>query len=358
MDRLTRSQMREVANLRTRWAAAAACAEPADRLAAEAAVERAYRAARLQPPTILWCDGPLQFAEAWRETNAGDIGGNVRREICERPLAAVVIFAESRLSLSIRHAVVNATRSPASTTVAVNEAVNAAIQETRPLFWTRLWSGWGSRVRRFRDSGWGQPDYAWLAACEYFAQLCEFEDHGGFQAAVDVALTSGWVVPYERVCWLGERPTALKVDDRGRLHSAAGPALSYRDGLSIYMWKGVQVPDWMIEQPSLITPSFIERHPDFLLRRCMIEILTPAKYVANGGAIPVAKDETGVLWRKQWWNNDAWAAVEVVNGTAEPDGSFKHYFLQVPPHVRSPREAVAWSYGLTEAEYARLSVRT
>jgi hypothetical protein len=358
MDRLTRSQTRQVAQLRSRWAAIAACAEPADRPAAEAGVERAYRAARLAPPRIVWCDGPLQFAEAWREGSSQEIGGNVRREICERPLAGVVVFAESRLSLSVRHAVINATRLPASTSVAVNEAVNAAINEARPSFWARLASGWRMRVPRFGESGWGQPDYAWLAACEYFADLCGFEDNGAFDAALSIAKTSGWVVPYERVCWLGERPTALHVDSRGRLHCATGPALSYRDGLTVHMWKGVPIPNWMIEQPHLITPQFIERHPDFLLRRCMIEILTPARYVANGGALPVAKDDTGVLWRKQWWNNDAWAAVEVVNGTPDPDGSFRHYFLQVPPHVRSPREAVAWTYGLTEAEYARLRVRT
>ena len=51
------------------------------------------------------------------------------------------------------------------------------------------------------------------------------------------------------------------------------------------------------------------------------------------------------------------AAVEVVNGTAEPDGTRKHYFLQVPPTVRSAREAVAWTYGLTEQRY-RPKLRT
>ena len=47
----------------------------------------------------------------------------------------------------------------------------------------------------------------------------------------------------------------------------------------------------------------------------------------------------------------------MINGTPEPDGSHKRYFLQVPPTVRTPREAVAWTYGLSERQY-RPVVRT
>ena len=66
----------------------------------------------------------------------------------------------------------------------------------------------------------------------------------------------------------------------------------------------------------------------------MIEILTPERFIAQGGAYRIAQDETGVLWRQRWrW--EAWAAVEVINGTPEPDGTHKRYFLQVPANMRS-----------------------
>jgi hypothetical protein len=69
----------------------------------------------------------------------------------------------------------------------------------------------------------------------------------------------------------------------------------------------------------------------------------------------VAEDETGVLWRAV---GDAWAAVEVVNGTPQPDGLREHHFLQVPANLPTPRAGVAWSYGLEEHEYRRLVFRT
>ena len=92
------------------------------------------------------------------------------------------------------------------------------------------------------------------------------------------------------------------------------------------------------------------------VRRCMIEVMTPERFIREGGAYRISQDETGILWRQRWrW--EAWAAVEVINGTPEPDGAHKHYFLQVPANMRCAREAVAWTYGLSEQRY-RPTVRT
>lgn len=43
--------------------------------------------------------------------------------------------------------------------------------------------------------------------------------------------------------------------------------------------------------------------------------------------------------------------VKVVNGTPEPDGSFKDYYLSVPPDMETAKEAVAWTYGLHPDDY-------
>jgi hypothetical protein len=67
------------------------------------------------------------------------------------------------------------------------------------------------------------------------------------------------------------------------------------------------VPAWIIKRPELINVRNIGTAIDPQVRRCMIEILTPARFVAEGGAVRVSTDETGVLWRQRWrW--EAWAA--------------------------------------------------
>src|SRR5262249_8187912 len=163
-----------------------------------------------------------------------------------------------------------------------------------------------------------------------------------------IAKSAGWFVPHEHVCWICERPNRLLMDVGGRLHCHDGPAVSYPDGWCAHVWKGVQVPAWVIEHPAAITPWRIADTFDPQVRNCMIEIMTPERFVREGGASLVCQDETGILWRRLWGHRGvtigSWTAVEVINGTPESDGSRKHYFLRVPSRMRSAREAVAWTY--------------
>jgi hypothetical protein len=46
--------------------------------------------------------------------------------------------------------------------------------------------------------------------------------------------------------------------------------------------------------------------------------------------------------------------VEVVDATAEHDGTRRRYALRVPPMVRTGREAVAWTFGLDAGDYEPL----
>jgi hypothetical protein len=343
---------------------------PADRAVTEAGVRIAYRTAGLREPRrIVWAGGPKELARSWAEERAaGRAGENVKWPLFDQVLSRAVSQIDGRVSHQVRDAIWSGARdSPrAVTAVAVSEAVMLAVGDVRPSLMTllrRLARRFGARRRdaraSFRESGWGQHDVAWLVTYRFLNEVC------GLAAETEVlrglwmlAESAGWVVPHAEICWLAERHEVLSVDQRGRLHSAKGPALRYPDGWTLYAWKGVPLQPWMITNPGRITPEAIDRQPDPVIRRCMIEILTPARYIALGGAVRVAQDETGVLWRKHWWGPDAWAAVEVVNGTAEPDGTRKHYYLQVPPNVRSAREAVAWTYGMTEYQYANLRMRT
>lgn len=296
------------------------------------------------------------------------IGANVRAELFDAIFSRTVSAVERACGRSFRQAVAEGMRlgRPTPLGSAIVAATMQAINEpvTRPLLSFRWWS---ARRRRnamlarltFQDSGYSQHELGWLGTYQYLHEVCGIEEAGEhLMGQWQLAGNIGWIVPHARVCWLAERHHVLKSDTAERLHSAEGPALAYRDGLSIYAWKGVQVPAIMIDQPQRITARTIDRELDPVIRRCMIDILSPARYIATGSPVRINQDETGTLWRKLWWGFDAWAAVEVVNGTPEPDGTYKRYYLQVPPTVRTAREAVAWTYGLTEHQYAQLKLRT
>jgi hypothetical protein len=70
----------------------------------------------------------------------------------------------------------------------------------------------------------------------------------------------------------------------------------------------------------------------------------------------IQRDACGKLWRCHL-DDEIYTMAEVENGTPEPDGSRRRYFLRVPPTARTPREAIAWTYGLTADQY-EIIVRT
>jgi hypothetical protein len=367
-----------------RWAAAHSSCEPADRGTAEEGIRLAYASAGLAPPQrIIWCGGPLEIAQHLAAASADDlIGANVKAEVFDRVRDRVGTFAEvfwkevlvaaTQLTdrKSIGAAVDDYNRCKA-VSAAVNRLVRDAADES--LFGLRLRARHAAlRLRGgprllprsgFDEVAVGPHDVASLGVYEYLHDILAWQEPTQpMQGLWKIAKSAGWIVPHEHVCWISERPSILRTDARARLHGADSPALQYRDGWSAYAWKGVQVPAWTIEHPERVTRSDLANTFDPVLRNCLIEIMTPERFIESGGPARVSQDDTGVLWRKLWGYRGvtigSWTAVEVVNGTAESDGSRKRYVLRVPSRMRSAREAVAWTYGLTAEQYAGLELRT
>jgi hypothetical protein len=367
-----------------RWANAHLACAPADRPTAEEGVRLAYAAAGLAPPQrIVWCGGPLEIAEQLAAARPADaIGANVKAEVFDQVRDRVGTFAE----IFWKEVLTAATQLSGQETVGgavaeydksklVSAAINRAVlgaanpllraMRTRARHAAMRWRGLPRLLPRkgFDEVAVGPHDLASLGVYEYLHDVLAWQEPiQDMRGLWKIAKSAGWMVPHERVCWISERPSALRTDGQGRLHCPDGPALRYRDGWSVYAWKGVIAPAWAIEHPESITGSTIADTFDPVQRNCLIEIMTPERFIRSGGASQVASDETGILWRKYWRHRGAtvgsWAAVEVVNGTSEPDDSRKHYFLRVPSRVRTAREAVAWTYGLTDDQYAQLDLRT
>ncbi len=55
------------------------------------------------------------------------------------------------------------------------------------------------------------------------------------------------------------------------------------------------MPAWTIEHPERITRSDLANTFEPVLRNCLIEIMTPERFVKSGGPARVSEDDTGVL---------------------------------------------------------------
>jgi hypothetical protein len=366
---LTPEQRAALGRYRARWVAIRRSSEPADRGAAEEGVRLAYRAVGLEPPVrLVWCDSPIALAGLARRASRAD-GPNLKPALIGRLRRRVTAMVRGRIDARAR-ALVESIVDPAdaliasvaeqvmTATVQENASLLALVRRSYPLTWSdaaRVLAG----KQGFRYSAIGQHELSWLGPFDYFRDLFGLrEQTEPLRGLWQIAAGLGWLQPHRHTCWLAERPQSLHGDARDRLHHAEGPALRFVDGWQVWAWKGVEVPRWVIEHKDNITLASIDGESNVQVRRCMIEIMTPERYVAQGGADRIAEDETGILWRKSWLAADAWAAVEVINATPEPDGTRKHFFLQVPAHIRTAREAVAWSYGMSANVYANLVMRT
>ncbi len=371
IDELTPEQVAQLDHHQQTWTDACQSTAPVDRSAAEAGVDRAYRAAGRPPPAhIVWCNGPIELACDWERSRRVRGGGaNLRAALFDRQRVFADLTIATRLGPQTRKQMRARSRLQTSTVGrAVMQAVLNGVSTGHPSAGRGLWRALTSVLRLRRSvrtwltlgqSGYCQHELTWLATYAFLHDACglRFETEA-LEGHRLLGMNAGWVVPHEHVCWLSERHCKLSFDAGGRLHGPSEPALAYPDGWTCYAWKGIMVPADVIARPERITLDRIDQERDIFVRRCLIEILTPQRFIEMGGAARLAQDETGTLWHKTWWAGDAWAAVEVVNGTPHPDGTYQRYFLQVPPEIRSARAAVAWSYGMSEAQYARLGVRT
>jgi hypothetical protein len=144
-----------------------------------------------------------------------------------------------------------------------------------------------------------------------------------------------------------------------RLHHDTHAALE-SDIVNMYCWHGVMVPPFVILRPDRITIAGIDRVHNAEVRRAMIEryrhgeeIHGAAAFIRDGGGERLDHDERyGTLWRRNMPNDEPVVMIEVVNRTREPDGSFKRYWLRVPPNMPTAREAVAWTFNMPAEQYA------
>jgi hypothetical protein len=60
----------------------------------------------------------------------------------------------------------------------------------------------------------------------------------------------------------------------------------------------------------------------------------------------------GTLYRRDIPGDEPIVILEVINSTAEPDGSWKRYWLRVPPQMQTAHEASAWTIDMLAKDYA------
>jgi hypothetical protein len=400
IERLTDSQIARFPEFVDRWTKISLCTDPADRPRAEAAIRDMYRRGGIKPPsTIVWCGSPLSQglthaffvnraltqstgvtrttvgAGVWaslessvRASPEGGVGAtmhdSVWSTVSDRVWSHVWSSMWSSVEDSVWDRVLNSVLAPVRDSVetsawAMGASVRASVSAD-------VWDSVGDTIRvSVEANGWEHPygpnAPAWLAFYRYFHDVVGLtEQTEKLSGLWELAQSAGWALPHRDICWVSERHHVLSRDDDGLLHSLTGPACAYPDGWAIYAIHGVRVPQDVIERPQEIDVARIHNESNAEVRRIMIEryrhgeeINGAAAFLRDAGAERLDHEERyGTLWRHNIPGDEPIVMIEVVNATPEPDGSFKRYWLRVPPSAKTAREAVAWSFNMPAGEYA------
>jgi len=207
--------------------------------------------------------------------------------------------------------------------------------------------------RQTWECGFGTHDAGWVSHYD-FLRTIGIKGIASLDGIINLTRVCGWWWPYRDLCILTERPVALKRDNRGRLHNEKGMVVRYSDNWGFYAWHGVIVPEDVIMLAEPITLERIAEERNVEVRRVLIERFGLDNYIKSGRLIKIHQDKCGTLWRMDVAGDEPIMVVQVINSTAEPDGIFKEYFLRVPPSMVRAKQAVAWTFGLTEDEYVPL----
>jgi hypothetical protein len=347
IESLTEAQIARFPEFVERWTQIGLCTDPAERPRAEAAIREMYRQGGLESPArIVWCGSPLsqQLTEViimdrkW----AKEIGDSVH----------VVPTVWHNVVTSVRYSVDDSVR--ASVEAGVLDSVRDSVGDSVPdNMWAVVWNCLGNSL-------YGSHDAGWLAFYRYFHDVTGLTTQTEKLSGLwELAQSAGPALQHRDICWVSERHHILERDGRGRLHCLNGPAVAYPDGWAIYAVHGVRVPRHVIEEPGKIGLASIRVERNIEVRRVMIEryrhgeeVSGAAAYVRDSGAERLDHDERfGTLYRRNIHYDEPIVMLEVVNSTPEPDGSFKRYWLRVPPHMQTAREAVAWTFNMPGKDY-------
>lgn len=118
-----------------------------------------------------------------------------------------------------------------------------------------------------QDQVFGSHDCAWVAFYDFFDKVLKVPDVIPLRGLIRLAELCGWWTPYADFAILQDRQEVLKLNEQRQLHCTDGPALKYRDGISLYMINDQCFARHVIEEPNKITVDEIKTEQNAECRR-------------------------------------------------------------------------------------------
>ncbi len=237
---LTHEQAQQIPAYADRWRQIALSTEPIDRQTAAQAVLSAYEIAAISRPKIVFCDSPYaaflytrqEEPPAWGETSnlLGDnVACHLRRQIHGRLYSQISAQLNEELIRDLCR---------------MNKPEEEQLLRNLPEMTFDLWTE--ILVKQLGVESWevDLEEPSPIDPMEWASQRGNFLDYCisvlncdydpvNWQVFQALVRDCGWIVPYEKVCLICERPTDISFDGHCPVYAVGEAVMRYTDGFSI-----------------------------------------------------------------------------------------------------------------------------
>lgn len=175
-------------------------------------------------------------------------------------------------------------------------------------------------------------------------------DEKKWQAFQLLVKNCGWLLGFEKICIVCDRPTKLSLDNQNRLHAEGKPAISFADGYSLYSYHGVTLPEKYGKlHPKEWQAQWLLEETNSELRRVLIQGIGYSKICQDLQAIELDFWQEYTLLKI-----DSYIDIEsiyLLKMTCHSTG-FIH-FWRVSPDIKSAKDAIRWrNWGIDPEEFS------
>lgn len=187
---------------------------------------------------------------------------------------------------------------------------------------------------------------AWKARLDYMAKDFPFTTEGIVRLTNEIGNLHSDTEPAWR------SPTRVIWYKDGRKHGIDADKF----GSISYYYENIRIPPKFhqaVTNPDILSIEEVLTHTNTECRYVGIKIIGHDKIRSseNCKLIDVCEKTGMELFSISGVFEDPILYLKVINSTMEPDGTYKNYYLCVPPNMKTCKQAVSWTFRMEEDQY-------
>ena len=337
---------------REKWRQIGLSIAPIDRPQATAAVNTAYNIIGFPEPEIIFCDSPyiaLQAVEPLRIRDSGlETGSEIRNKIHNE----LYDILRSQLGRELENKIYSQLYNPLYA-----QLMNQLHVHIKDEVYVKLARKLGGKFQRF----WIDQTYqnngivSQVSAChgswvDFCISVLNLEyDRPLYSAFKSLTENCGWIYPFEKMCFVCDRPRQLHFDSEYLLHALCQPAVEFADKFNVYCYRGVLLPQTIGQvAPQSWEASWLLTEKNAEVRRVLIQAIGYPRICQELQAIELDTWQEYTLLQID--NHVDIEPIYLLKMSCPSTGHI--HALRVPPQVLTAKEATGWiNWGIDPGEF-------